>query len=404
MACLVCRSEIKPVISFGQQPIANGFLSPEKFKDEYFFELKIGWCPKCAMVQLLEQPEPEMMFNENYAFFSGTSRYMAVHFEKFAKTMMDRYVKGSNSFVVEIGSNDGIMLKHFKNAGVGHLGIEPSANVAAVAKKEGINTWVRFFNAETARAIVKEYGQADGFVAANVMCHLPDLHSIAEGIKILIKDKGVVAFEDPYLMDVLEKVSYDQVYDEHMCLFSATSIQYLFNQYGMELIDVEPQITHGGSMRYYIGHKGQHTVSKNVDQFLTMEKEKGILKEQTFKKFYDDCEKSKADLMTLLKSLKEQKKRVVGYAATSKSTTVINYCGITPDLVEFISDTTPIKQGKFSPGKHIPILPVEKFAANPPDYALLFGWNHKNEIMEKEKNFTERGGRWITYVPKVEII
>ena len=403
-ACVVCNSPIQPFISYGKQPIANGFLSQDQFGKEYFFELEVAFCAHCTMVQLTNQPAREQMFNENYAFFSGTSRHMAIHFAEFAEQVSSHYFQDADPFVVEIGSNDGIMLKNFAAKGVRHLGVEPSANVAEAARKNGINTLNRFFDKETAELVVKENGQADAFLAANVMCHIPYLHSVIEGIKVLLKPSGVVAFEDPYLGDVIEKTSYDQVYDEHMFLFSVSSIEHLFGEHGMELIDVVPQPTHGGSMRYILARKGARPVGPRVAAQKKIEAEQGLARAATFEQFRKNCEKSRTDFVQLLTELKQQGKRVVGYAATSKSTTVLNYTQVGPDLIQYISDSTPIKQGKFSPGMHIPVVSPEVFRNNYPDYAVLFGWNHKKEILENEKAFTAGGGKWIVFVPQVGVL
>jgi methylation protein EvaC len=384
-------------------PLGNGFLLSDQFADEYRFHMHVGFCAACGMVQLLEQPDRERMFHENYAFFSGTSRFMALHFKAFADHVTADYLNSDDPFVVEMGSNDGIMLQNFANAGVRHLGIEPSKNVAQVAIDKGIRTITQFFDAELADRIVAENGQADAFLAANVMCHIPYMHSIVAGISRLVKPSGIVMFEDPYLGDVIEKTSYDQIYDEHTFLFSVTSINYLFGCYGMEVVDVEPQITHGGSMRYVIAHRGARPVSHAVISQIKKEGAMGLHLPETYDRFRNNCENSRERLMTLLNDLKAQGKRVVGYGATSKSTTITNYCGITPDLVEYISDTTPIKHGKFSPGAHIPVRPYEEFVQDYPDYALLFAWNHAYEIMEKEDAFRASGGKWIVYVPQVEV-
>jgi len=402
--CLICRDPVKPFIDFGSMPLGNGFLLPDQFADEYHFPMQVGFCPACGMVQLLDQPDRERMFHENYAFFSGTSRFMALHFKAFADHVIADYLPVGNPFVVEMGSNDGIMLQNFAAAGIRHLGIEPSKNVAQVAIDKGIDTVTEFFGTDLARRIVAEHGRADAFLAANVMCHIPYLHSIVEGIAILLKPGGVAMFEDPYLGDVIEKTSYDQIYDEHTFLFSAGSISYIFEQYGMEVIDVEPQTTHGGSMRYVIAHKGTRPVSPKVAAQRDREHAMGLHLPETYDRFRLACERSREQLLALLNDVKSQGKRVVGYAATSKSTTITNYCGITPDLVEFISDTTPIKQGTFSPGAHIPVRPYEDFVRNYPDYALLFAWNHAREIMEKEEAFRAAGGKWIVYVPHVAVL
>jgi methylation protein EvaC len=403
-SCLICDRTVEEFLSFGKMPIANGFLRQDQFKSEYFFELKVGFCPTCTMVQLTELVDREKMFHENYAFFSSTSKKMAIHFERFAQGVIHKYLKASDPFVVEIGSNDGIMLKHFAARGLRHLGVEPSANVARIAQQNGINTLCRFFDDQTARDIVSQYGQADAFLGANVMCHIPYIHSVISGIKTLLKPDGVVVFEDPYLGDIIEKTSYDQIYDEHAFYFSVSSVNEMFARHGMEVIDIESQNVHGGSMRYTIANKGRYAVSPAVFQQREREQRLGLGVGQTFHIFRKNVERSRDQLHELLVKCKTEGRRVVGYAATSKSTTVTNYCGITPDLVDFICDTTPLKHGTFSPGVHIPVRPYEEFKEKYPDYALLFGWNHSEEIMEKEKAFKAAGGKWIVYVPKVGVL
>ena len=385
-------------------PIANGFLTSDQVRDEYFFDLQVGFCHRCTMVQLTEHVDREKMFHDEYAFFSSTSTRMARHFGEFAASVRQDYLRLPDPFVVEIGSNDGIMLQNFAQANIRHLGIEPSANVAAVARSKGINTICEFFDEQLARRIVAEYGQADAFLGANVMCHLPYLHSVAAGIRILLKPSGVLVFEDPYIGDIVEKTSYDQIYDEHASYFSVASISNLFEQHDLEVVDVIPQNVHGGSMRYVIAHKGARTPSPAVATQRAKETEMGLGEATTYEKLRRNIERSRDDLMNLLRDLKSQGKRVVGYGATSKSTTVTNYCGITPELIEFISDTTPIKQGKLSPGAHIPVRPYQEFVDDYPDYALLFAWNHGEEIIEKESAFQQAGGKWIVYVPEVKVL
>lgn len=391
-------------MSFGRMPIANGFLSQEQVLTEYFFTLAPAFCGRCHMFQIIEQPAPEKMFHGEYAFYSSTSRYMQVHFKEFADLVMRNVLTSrENPFVVELGSNDGIMLKHFKNAGVRHLGIEPSTNVADLARKQGINTISEFFNKELADRIVAKDGHADAILSANVMCHIPDLPSVAAGIRRLLKPDGVLMFEDPYLGDMISKTSYDQIYDEHVFMFSALSTAWAFGRHDLELVDVAPQVTHGGSMRYVFAPTGSRPISPNVDALLEKERTQGLHKPETFDQFRRNCEASRRAFRELLGSLREKGKRVVGYGATSKSTTVLNYCEVGPDLISYISDTTPIKQGKLSPGMHIPIRPYEAFASDYPDYAVLFAWNHRDEIMAKEKGYTASGGKWVVFVPKVAV-
>jgi len=385
-------------------PIANAFATKEQIKNEYTFPMKVGFCANCNMVQLVEQPEREKMFHENYAFFSSTSNYMKEHFKLFANSVSDLQDLNEDSFVVEVGCNDGILLENFIIDNIPCLGIEPSENVAQVAMEKGIEVITQFFDRPLAEHILKSNQKADAILSANVMCHIPYMHSIYDGVKTILKEDGIFMFEDPYLGEIIEKTSFDQIYDEHVFLFSALSVKYLANMHDLELVNVEPQITHGGSMRYTIAHKGIKTVSQNVVKLIGQEKKLGLDKKQSYLGFTDNINKIKNDLINLLTKLKNGGKRVVAYGATSKSTTVTNYFGITPDLVECIYDTTPIKQNKLSPGAHIPILPYDQFRQSDPDYVLLFAWNHATEIMKKESDYMANNRHWITYIPNVKVI
>ena len=401
--CLICESEYQPFVNFGDMPIANAFATKKELEIEYTFPMKVGFCESCNMVQLVEQPDRKKMFHENYAFFSSTSDYMKEHFKRFADSVSELQVLDKNSFVVEIGSNDGIMLQNFVVGGIPCLGVEPSENVAKISMQKGIEVVLEFFDRPLAEKISKTHQKADAILSANVMCHIPYMHSIYDGVKVLLKESGVFIFEDPYLGEIIEKTSFDQIYDEHVFLFSALSINKLANMHELELINVEPQITHGGSMRYTIAHKGVKPVSKNVATLIEQEVVLGLDNKQSYLGFTDSVNKIRDDLIELLKKLKKEGKKVVAYGATSKSTTVANYFGITPELLECIYDTTPIKQNKYSPGAHIPVLPYDQFRKSNPDYVLLFAWNHAEEIMKKETDYMKSNRHWITYIPEVKI-
>ena len=402
--CLICSNEFSPFIDFGNMPIANGFATKKELRNEYFFPMLVGFCENCNMVQLLEQPDREKMFHDSYAFFSSTSDYMINHFKKFANSVSSLQDLDEKSFVVEIGSNDGIMLQNFLSNNVPCLGIEPSKNVALVAMEKGMDVMTEFFDRPLAKKISNSYQKADAILSANVMCHIPYIHSIFEGVKTLLKEDGIFIFEDPYLGEIIEKTSFDQIYDEHVFLFSALSVSYILRKHDLELINVEPQVTHGGSMRYTIAHQGAKIVSKNVLDLIDKEKRMGLNKKDAYIDFTDNVNQIKKDLIVLLTRLKSEKKKVVAYGATSKSTTVTNYFGISPELIDCIYDTTPIKQNKYSPGAHIPILPYDQFRDSNPDYVLLFAWNHAEEIMKKEGDYMNDLRHWITYIPNVVVI
>ena len=402
--CRVDGSELIPINDFGLQPLGNGFLQPNQTNDEYFFSMQTGFSESSLMFQLLDQPNPEQMFHDNYAFFSSTSTQMSLHFKKFADEILESKFVKDDPFIIELGCNDGIMLKHIANKKIRHLGIEPSLNTAREANKVGVETLSEFFSTELANKVQSQHGQADIIFSANVMCHIPDINDIANGISTLLKTTGVLVFEDPYLGDVINKTSYDQIYDEHVFLFSALSVSNLFSKYGMELINAEPQKTHGGSMRYTLAHKGAYPVEKNVEDVLKSELKLGLDKIATYKKFDDNVRKSRSDLIQLLQEIKSQGKSIAGYAATSKSTTILNYCNIGNDLIEYISDTTPLKHNTLSPGMHIPVLPYQEFLDRKPDYAFLFAWNHSDEILAKERSYIDSGGKFITHVPTVDVL
>jgi len=400
--CRICHSDIEPFIDFGRMPLANGFLTPDQFADEYDFNLSAAYCPRCTLVQLVEQPPRERMFNDRYPFFSASSARMDAHFAGLARDVIEQHLPPDDPFVVEIGSNDGTLLRHAAAAGIRHVGIEPSASVALAATARGVNTICRFFDAQLAREIVSEHGHADAVIAANALSHIADPHSVVEGIKILLAPQGLCVIEDPYWGDVVAQTAFDQIYDEHASYFTMSSLQYLFAQHGLAVVDAIPFNVHGGSMRYLIGPAGSRPATARVSLLIEEEPATGLHRPETFAAFRGRVTTIGHDLMTLLDECKAQRKRVVGYGATSKSTTTINFFGITPELVEFICDTTPAKHGTFSPGAHIPVRPHHEFAARYPERALLFLWNHAAEVRAKEQAFTRGGGRWIVYVPTVQ--
>ncbi len=403
--CRICNKDAEIVVSFGRMPIANNFLKEnDDFSKEYFFDLAALFCITCKAFQLADHPTPEQMFHDEYAFFSGTSKKMAEHFQIMAESYIQHFITDpQKTFVVELGSNDGIMLKHFAQKNIQHLGVEPSQNVARVAQEQGVATKVVFFGEQTAVEILEEHGQADIICAANVMNHIPDLSDVARGVALLLKKDGVLVFEDPYAGDVVQKVSYDQFYDEHIYMFSVESVRTIFEPHGFELFRVEPQSTHGGSMRYYLDFKGTRPVENSVFDQVEKERSLGLDRLETYYAFGKACQKKRDDLRILLQQLKRDGKRVVGYAATAKSTTILNYCDIGADLIEYIGDTTPLKQNTFSPGMHIPVKSYEQLKNDIPDYMILFAWNHAQEIFEKEEDFVKNGGKWIILSPQVKV-
>ena len=383
MKCKITNKNISPFMSFGKMPIANGFLKNEQFGKEFFFDMEVGFSEDVSLFQLKDHPSPEQMFNERYPFFTSSSKFMTAHFKNFADYLTKNFIN-SNSKVIEIGSNDGTLLKNFKDLGIECVGFEPSKNVSDRANSNGIKTINKFFSSKNLSDAKEFVTKTDLICASNVICHIPDLNDLIISIDKMLTKNGSFIFEEPYLGSMFEKVSYDQIYDEHIYIFSASSISKIFQLYDFELIDILPQPTHGGSMRYIIQRKNRNKKSKNLIKILENEKLRKLDVLESCIQFKKNCETSKMQLIKKINKLKEQNKSICGYAATSKSTTILNYCKIDNKTIKFICDTTPEKIGKFSPGMHIPIVDMKYFKDNITDSIYLFAWNHKEEIFKKE--------------------
>ena len=397
MKCKLTNKEIKPFMSFGKMPLANGFLSENEFNSEYFYEMEVGFSEELSLFQLNDHPEPNKMFNNKYPFYTGSSEFMKIHFKQYAEWIKKKKLN-SNLKLIEIGSNDGTFLGNFKNSNVDYVGFEPSENVANKAKENNINTINDFFNLKNVNNLKKYLGNTNVICASNVICHIPDLKNLIFAVDKLLSKEGFFIFEEPYMGAMFEKVSYDQIYDEHIFMFSINSVKKIFNQYNFELIDVLPQITHGGSMRYVIARKNEHNINQSVIDGISLENKKNLDNLNSCLNFKKNCELSKENITKKLNKFINEGKKICGYAATSKSTTILNYCNINKNIISFICDTTREKIGKFSPGTHIPIVPTSFFHDHPTDLAYLFAWNHREEIFAKEKNFTKNGGKWISHV------
>ena len=386
MKCKITNKSIEPFMTFGKMPIANGFIEKENFDKEFFFEMEVGFSNELSLFQLNDHPKPELMFNEKYPFFTGSSEYMKEHFRKFSQYLKNNYL-GTHSKLIEIGSNDGTLLKNFIDQKDNILGFEPSKNVADLAKADGVPTTNEFFNSENASKYKNFLGQTDAIFASNCICHIPDLNNLIKGVDLLLSKNGTFIFEEPYLGSMFEKTSYDQIYDEHIYMFSLSSISKIFSLYDFELVDALPQITHGGSMRYIIKRKGIAKKSKQLSNLIDKEKINSLDTIESCLNFKKNCELSRSKIVKKINELKSNDKKICGYAATSKSTTILNYCQIDNTQIDYICDTTPEKVGKYSPGMHIPIVNMDHFYNNQPGAAYLFAWNHKEEIFKKENDF-----------------
>ncbi|OBG60991.1 class I SAM-dependent methyltransferase [Mycobacterium sp. E3339] len=403
-SCRVCGGDLREVLDLGRQPVSNAFVKPEETAKVPFFRLVVGLCTSCTMVQQLDEVPPSQMFRADYPYRASGSAVIRKHFEDVARWIISVIPDDENRFVVEIGSNDGVMLKTLSDAGVRHLGVDPAAGAGDVARAHGARVRTDFFDESTAADIREKEGPASLIFSANTISHISYLDSIFRGAELLLAPDGLFVFEDRYLADILRCVYFDQIYDEHFYLFSVRSVQALAARFGLELVDVEHLPLHGGSIRYTVARAGNRQPSPAVAEFLAQEKADGIAEEATFVQFSEDINRIRTDLVTLLRDLRSDGRRVVGYGATSRSATVMNYCHIDSELLPMVCDSTPEKQGRLTPGSKVPVCPPEVFSHPYPDYALLFAWNHADEIMAKEQAFHEKGGRWILYSPKVHIV
>ncbi|WP_405106694.1 class I SAM-dependent methyltransferase [Micromonospora sp. NBC_01405] len=402
--CRVCDGNVHEFLDLGRQPLSDAFREPDSDATEFFFRLAVGQCESCTMVQLTESVPRERMFHEDYPYHSSGSAVMREHFASVARRFLATELAVPDPFIVEMGCNDGVMLSTIQQAGVRHLGFEPSGRVAEVARAAGVRVRTAFFEDSTAAQVREAEGPAQVIFAANTMCHIPYPASIFRGVDALLAPDGVFVFEDPYLGDLVAKTSFDQIYDEHFFLFSAHSVRAMAEHYGFELVDVERLPVHGGEIRYTLARAGRRTPSAAVAALLAEEDARGLSGMATLRGFAASVMRVRDDLVELLRRLRTDGSRVVAYGATAKSATVTNFCDIGPELVSYVCDSTPAKQHRLTPGKHIPVRPPTAFRDPYPDYALLFAWNHADEIMANEEEFRRSGGRWISYVPNVRVL
>jgi SAM-dependent methyltransferase len=402
--CRICGNEnLEPILDLGKMPLVNSFLDYEH-QEERYYPLRMVWCPSCGLLQLDEVVPPAIMFRD-YIYVSGTSEALRLHFDGLATEVVINFELNRNSLVVDIGSNDGTLLSLFKLFGVQVIGVDPAVNIAKIAEERGIKTVTEFFSEEIAMKIVKEYGKADAITATNVVAHTNDLHGLLRGVSVLLKDDGIFVLEVPYLLDLLENTEFDTIYHEHIYYFALRPLKRLFEAHNLKIVNVELVPIHGGSIRVFVSkEKASYEINESVRQLLSLEKYKRLHEITAYREFAERVEKPKSDLVGLLQKLKSENKKVIGYGAAAKGNILLNYCHIGPDLLEFIADLNPMKQGKFTPGTHIPVYSPERIYETRPDYMVLLAWNFADEIMEQQAEFKEQGGKFIIPIPELKII
>ncbi|MAH43771.1 SAM-dependent methyltransferase [archaeon] len=389
-------------LDLGKQPIANNFLDDvEQFESEYFYSLRICYDDETHLVSLAEFVSPEQMFHDGYVYHASLSRTMRDHFKNAALDIQQNF---NPKKVLEIGSNDGVFLRHFSSSST--IAVEPCGNFADMTNKLGYRTYSEFWTSSFANKLIHDEEKRDVVFAANCMSHIQDLSDAFSGVRNVLSSNGVFIFEDPSLLRVIERNSYDQCYGAHAHIFSVTALSKILNEQNLRIFRVENLDVHGGSNRIFACKKEctKFPVEDSVIENLKLEKSLGLNNFSTYQAFGLRVKKSKQQLVTLLKNLKTKNKKIVSYGATAKSTTVFNYCNIGPDIIDCIVDVTPSKQNKFSPGMHIPVISPERGFDKTVNYAFLGAWNYEEEICEKENAFLQEGGQFISHIPHVRII
>ncbi len=406
----VCRfcggTRHRTFVDLGMSPLCESFLSRDQIdRMEPFYPLFAFVCESCFLVQLKEYVTADHIFSD-YAYFSSYSDSWVEHTRRYTDAMVERFDLNASSQVVEVASNDGYLLQHFVERGVPALGIEPAANVAAVARDKGIPTRVAFFGRELAAQLVEEGGRADLLVGNNVLAHVPDLNSFVAGLKILLSDTGVLTMEFPHLQRLIDGNQFDTIYHEHFCYFSFRTVRQVFAAHGLTLFDVEELPSHGGSLRVYAAHDDDRSkqVGLRVESLLRREIDAGYERIETYQSFGPQVEQTKRRLLEFLITARAEGKQVVGYGAPGKGNTLLNYCGIRTDFVDYTVDRNPNKHGKYLPGTHIPIYAPERIFETKPDYVLILPWNLQREISEQMKDIRQWGGRFVVPIPELAIV
>jgi SAM-dependent methyltransferase len=408
----MCRScgatELRPVLDLGRTPLANALLTAEQLTEpEALYPLELVFCPACTLVQITETVPPEQLFRE-YFYLSSFSDTVLRQAEEIAGRLSSSQRLDTNSLVIEIASNDGYLLQYYKRAGIPVLGIEPAMNIARVAEEErGIPTLSEFFGPALAAELCTQGKCADVIHANNVLAHVADLNGFVSGLKLLLKDNGVAVIEVPYVKDMIDRTEFDTIYHEHLCYFSLTALDRLFRSHGLVIQDVERLPIHGGTLRIYAVKEntaGERPPSSSVLQLIEKEKEWSVGEFEFYRGFGESVDRLRNDLITLLRDLKAQEKRIAVYGASAKGSTLLNYFGIGRETLDYVVDRSTAKQGYYTPGTHLPIYAPEHLLEAMADYVLLLTWNFADEILQQQDKYRQRGGRFIIPIPNVRVV
>src|SRR3989338_2309105 len=405
--CHMCKNvSLLPVLDFGLHPHSDHFPTKEQLnghQDSY--PLRLVFCNDCGLLQIDYLVNPKTLYQTDYIYQSlSTTKTGSAHFENLASGVCEDHSIPENALAVDIGSNVGALLRYFKDEGLRVLGVDPAYAMAQTAIESGIPTIIDFFNTEVAERIIEENGKAHVITGTNVFAHIHDIDSAVEGMEKLLADDGVIVIEAPYVMDLIEHMEYDTIYNSHVGYLAVQPMERFFRRFGLELFALKKSDMHGGSLQYYVGHKGKHEVSEDIERHINEENKYGLYNYTRLKAFADDVLKQRKELIALLVGLKKEGKRIVGISAPAKGNTLLNYCGIDNTILDFITEKNPLKIGRYTPGTHIPIYGDEKLLEEQPDYALILAWNFAKEIMNNLSEFKKRGGKFIVPVPRPTIL